>query len=199
MDNLISEVGTMLLRIGIFGESRVGKTSLIQYFITKQSKKTFSTESPEMHRLTLTIKPHEEELDIEATIFDTPGQERYYSMVKQYFEGLDGIILVYDVSNVESFKKVNNWIDKLKENLDDSKIVIFLVGNKIDIPERKVTQQEGENKAKEFNYIFQETSAKEGTNVEKMFESICTKAYLQVSKVSQSKSLKKCGKCCKCC
>lgn len=198
MDNLISEVGNMELKLGIFGESRVGKTSLIQYFINKQSKKTKSTENPEMHELTLTIKPHDEELDIKATIYDTPGQERYYSMVKQYFEGLDGIILVYDVSNVESFTKVNNWIDKLKENLDDSKIVIFLVGNKIDI-ERKVSQKEGENKAKEFNYIFQETSAIEGTNVEEMFESICTKAYLQVSKVSQSKSLKKCGKCFKCC
>ena len=194
-----SEVGIMRLKIGIFGESRVGKTSLIQKFIYNKHSKTLSSDNPESHDVILTIKPQEdEEVDIEAIIFDTPGQERYYAMVRQYFEGLDGIILVYDVSNVESFEKVNKWVEKLKENLDDSKIVIFLVGNKTDL-ERKVTKQEGENKAKELNYEFRETSVKEGTNVNDMFKSICTKAYLKVCHFSQSHVIKKPFKCFKCC
>lgn len=178
------------IKIGIFGESHVGKTTLVHSFMKKKIKKSYSTDHPELFNLNVTLTVEGEELYINAKIFDTPGQERYSAIVSQYFEGLDAIIIVYDVSNVGSFEKIETWVNKIKEQLDDSKLIIYLVGNKIDL-ERRISNGEGAKKANEYNYEFQETSAKEGINVQELFESLLTKVYFKTQNIHKIKSGKK--------
>ena len=86
-----------------------------------------------------------------------------------YFRESDGIIIVYDITNQESFDNVENWKNILYENLDKD-IPVFLWGNKIDLFEsRVISSEEGCNAAEKLNVGFIEVSAKEGTNISELF------------------------------
>ena len=107
---------------------------------------------------------------IKVQIWDTAGQERYRNIAKNYFQSSDGFIIVYDISNTESFDKLDYWIEQIKTNSQEfAKMILF--GNKSDIiEERKISKEEGEQYAKNNNIHFFEVSAKEGTNVNQAFE-----------------------------
>lgn len=80
-------------------------------------------------------------------IWDTAGQERYRTLTKAYYRGAAGIILVYDVSDPESFKNIEYWLKKIKKHGDEN-VEILILGNKIDlINDRLISQEEGERLA----------------------------------------------------
>lgn len=92
-------------------------------------------------------------------------------MTKNFYRNADGVILVYDITERESFDKIRSWVQSVKENVDDIKMI--LVGNKVDLAdERAVRKEEGEKLASFYNVPFFETSAKEDVNVDNAFGKI---------------------------
>ena len=115
-----------------------------------------------------------QEKRIQLQIWDTAGQERFRSLSKTLFKGSDGILLMYDISNYDSFKHIKNWIQDIKNNLGVpiEKIALIIVGNKSDLVEqRKVTFEEAKQYADEHELPYIETSAKEGININELFDS----------------------------
>ena len=103
---------------------------------------------------------------VKVKYYDTSGQERYQSIAPNFIKKADGIILMYDITNRESFNTISKW---RKDILDNKKkdFPVILVGNKSDLEDiRQVQREEGENLANQFNFKFYEVSNKEGTNVE---------------------------------
>ena len=110
--------------------------------------------------------------NIKIQIWDTAGQERYRIMAKNYYNSSDGFIIVYDITKRESFNNINTWIEQISNSAQNySKSVIF--ANKCDLKDiRKVKINEGKELAKQYNFKFYETSAKDSINIKEGFESI---------------------------
>jgi Ras-related protein Rab-11A len=114
-------------------------------------------------------------INVKVQIWDTAGQERYRAMTSSYFKGSKGVLIVYDITNYSSFESVDRWINEFRMKSEENSAII-LVGNKNDIEEeRKVTKEEGEEKAKKYNLAFFETSAKDGKNVDEAFKCLFEK------------------------
>lgn len=101
---------------------------------------------------------------IKLKLWDTAGQEIYHTLTKNYYKNCDGIIIVFDITNKESFDKINYWVKQIKESADKKKQVI--IGNKIDLQnERQITKEEGEKMAASYSLKYFETSAKENIGI----------------------------------
>ena len=112
-------------KIGTFGESRVGKTSIInQYAHETFNPSEESSIAPSTSNKAIEINSE----DVLLKIWDTAGQERYMALTKQYFEGLDGILLVYDVTVIESFEKIQFWVDTIKGTIDIETVEKYIDG-----------------------------------------------------------------------
>ena len=101
---------------------------------------------------------------IKLQIWDTAGADHFRSVTKAYYKGSRIIFLVYDVTNLNSFKNIKNWMKDI-EDFKKEKVYIVLVGNKCDSLDRVITEEEGINLAKEHNIDFLETSAKNDKNI----------------------------------
>ena len=143
----------------IIGDSTVGKTSILSRYTNGEfNPHYFAT-------VGLDFFKKDEIFDgktIRIKIWDTAGQERYKSLTQGYFRNAEGIMIVYDVSNSDSFQNLKYWIQSIKTqiNIDNEHIPAIIIGNKIDIFDREVTKEEGEKFAKEENLEYFETSAK---------------------------------------
>ena len=161
-------------KIMILGESKVGKTSLIKRYTKDQFGGIYLT--------TVGMDFQDKIIDIEnkkvrLQIWDTAGQERFRNVTKSYFQSSQGLVLVYDITDRESFEKLNFWVDNIKNNAPENAKFI-LVGNKCDLAnERKVSYEEGENYAKNLNIKFFEASARDGTNVNELFFYLANEIY----------------------
>ena len=105
-------------------------------------------------------------------IFDTAGQERYNNIVASTIKVADGYVLVFSVDQKSSLDKISTWLKYLAENVDLKEKGLILIGNKIDLPEREVSTEEGKNFAKSFNIKYFETSAKERIGIDEAFKQI---------------------------
>jgi len=115
---------------------------------------------------------------VKAKIWDTAGQERFRTITKSFYQQAHGILLVYDVTERESFIKLSEWIQSINEKAD-ANIARYLVANKIDlIDDRKVTPEEGKLFAKQHQLEYYETSAKDGKNVKDVFDACITRVHL---------------------
>jgi small GTP-binding protein len=117
---------------------------------------------------------------IKLQIWDTAGQERFRSITKSYYSGSHGVAVVYDVSNFESFKKVDFWMQEIERASGTEIHCKILIGNKSDLPDRQVTSEQGEELAKRYEIPFMETSAKDSTNVQDMFQAMITKILEEI-------------------
>lgn len=105
-------------------------------------------------------------------LWDTAGQERFRSLIPSYIRDSTVAVVVYDITNVNSFQQTTKWIDDVRTERG-SDVIIMLVGNKTDLADkRQVSIEEGERKAKELNVMFIETSAKAGYNVKQLFRRV---------------------------
>ena len=156
-----------LLKYIIIGDAAVGKSNLLLRFAQNDFKNEY--------QLTIGVEFGAKNIDINNKKFrlqicDTAGQENYRSITWAYYKNSVCAILVYDISNRDSFDHISNWIE---DCLAQSPKTVFmvLVGNKSDLNDnRKVSFQEGQDMARNNNMMFFETSAKTGENVEKIFE-----------------------------
>ena len=163
-----------VFKIIIVGDSGVGKTNIM----TKYIKNEFS----EKFKVTIGVDFFSKEFDIEghkikAQIFDTAGQERFRSLIVNYYKGAKGAFIVYDITSENSFNAIDNWVSNIRA-FADKKIILILIGNKSDLEKiRKVSKEKGEEKAKGLGLAFLETSALNGENLEKAFELMINEIY----------------------
>ena len=194
-------------KVVLIGNSGVGKTSLFKKITTGQfSEKNISTIGMDKKTLSLEIEVNQDnqivKKEVNVSLVDTAGEERFRSITKNYFKESDGILLLYDVTNKETFKNVEGWIDSIHESLgnhNNSKYLIFLIGNKTDLIgvddyQRDVQEEEGRTKCEEKSLVWGgETSVKniELTELKDLFKDYVKKIYDKVGEKIVTKQVTK--------
>jgi Ras-related protein Rab-18 len=158
----------------LMGDSGTGKSSLLLRFTDDK----FLGEDVQSATIGVDFKVKFIEMEgkrVKLTIWDTAGQERFRTLTSSYYRGAQGVILVYDVANRESFESLRNtWIQELLAYANMDKLILMVVGNKID-KERTVSTEEGQQLAKELSALFMEASAKTRAGVLPAFEELVHK------------------------
>ena len=154
-----------LFKILTVGEFNVGKTSLILRFINDAFIETYMP--------TIGVDFFYKILDIEnkiisAQIWDFYSSEQFKRLPLGYYRNVLGIIIAYDITEIKSFEKLKNWINDIKMYAH-KKVRLVLVGNKCDLSNRRITEEEGKKLADELGAKFFETSAKTGYNVNEAY------------------------------
>ena len=188
--NKINTTPEFQIKLLTLGETGVGKTSIILRYTDN------SFLNSQLYTIGIDCKIKKIKIDnklINVLIWDTAGQERFRNITSHYYNNADGILLVYDISNRESFENLNYWLNEINQKADKNKISIILVGNKSDINfnnnnnkieeneednnniikrKREISYEEGKKMAESFNINFIETSALNSYNIEKCFDII---------------------------
>ena len=162
-------------KIIVIGESRVGKTSLIKRYTKDQFGGVYlTTVGIDFQNKTIEI----EDKKVKLQVWDTAGQERFRNVAKNYFQSSNGFLLVFDITDKESFQKLNDfWMDQLNMHAP-KKAKSVLVGNKSDLAgQRQVSIEDAEEFAKDNNLKYYEVSAKEGTKVVELFFYLANEIY----------------------
>ncbi|CAI4034772.1 hypothetical protein SMKI_11G2220 [Saccharomyces mikatae IFO 1815] len=190
-------------KLVLLGDSSVGKSSIVHRFV----KDTFdelreSTIGAAFLSQSITIHPNDggevKDVIIKFEIWDTAGQERYKSLAPMYYRNANAALVVYDITQEDSLQKARNWVDELKNKVGDDDLVIYLLGNKVDLcqesastepsPEsnkgeddeqkvRVISTEEAKQYAQEQGLLFREVSAKTGEGVKEIFQDIGEKLY----------------------
>jgi len=170
----MSESYDYLFKFLVIGSAGSGKSCILHQFIEKKFKEDSShTIGVEFGSRIINVGGKA----IKLQIWDTAGQERFRSVTRSYYRGAAGALLVYDVTNRDSFNALLAWLQDAR-TLASPNIIILLIGNKRDLEEeRQVTFMEASNFAQEHELIFLETSAKTGENIEEAFLK-CSKTIL---------------------
>jgi len=156
-------------KLVFLGEQSVGKTSLITRFMYDSFDNTYqATIGIDFLSKTMYL----EDRTVRLQLWDTAGQERFRSLIPSYIRDSSVAVVVYDITNRNSFQQTTKWIDDVRAERGQD-VIIMLVGNKTDLADkRQVSIEEGESKAKELNVMFIETSAKAGYNVKQLFRRV---------------------------
>ena len=99
------------------------------------------------------------------SISDTAGQERFRALPLKYYQNADGTLLLFDITNQDSFDNINSWMQDLQKNGRGKSHKIYLIGNKIDLPDRKINQDQGHTLAESLGLKYYEMSCKENINI----------------------------------
>jgi len=163
-------------RVIIIGDSTVGKSSLLRQFTEGQFiESSDPTVGVDFHVRVLQLN---ENIRVKLQLWDTAGQERFRSITKTYYRNCAGCLIVYDISNRESFEHARDWLYEAHQSIDDQNVVFLLIGHKVDLDyQREVTTSEGEAFANAHDMIFMETSAKVLCNVEEAFLCVTKEIY----------------------
>ena len=167
------------LKVVVVGDSGVGKTNLIKRFVSNTyNPNTKATVGVEF--LSKSYKINNQVFKIE--IWDTAGQERYKSITAAYYKGAKGALIVYDITQKESFENINKWMSEVRDkSAKDLKIMI--VGNKTDLEnERQVSTDDALERAKELESPVMEASALDGNNVKAAFYDLLKEMYKEIKK-----------------
>lgn len=159
-------------KLVLLGESAVGKSSLVLRFVKGQFQDHQETT---IGAAFLTQTVCLDDTTVKFEIWDTAGQERYHSLAPMYYRGAQAAIVVFDITNAESFARAKTWVMELQKQASRD-IVIALAGNKADMAnQRAVEAQEAQAYATNNTLLFMETSAKTAMNVNEIFMAIAKK------------------------
>lgn len=152
-------------KVILIGDSGVGKSSLLLRYASDTYVSDFITTIGVEFRLkTLTING----IKVKLCIYDTAGQERFRSITTAYYRKADGIIIVYDVSDVQSFENIEEWIEDI-DSYAPPHHVKLIIGNKTDIEYHAVSTERGKALADKHQALFTEASPKTAVNVNTAF------------------------------
>lgn len=156
-------------KLVFLGEQSVGKTSIITKFMYDSFDTSYqATVGIDFLSKTMYLT----DKTVRLQLWDTAGQERFRSLIPAYIRDSSVAIVVYDITNHETFLQTTKWINDVRMERGES-VIVFLVGNKVDLEDlRQVSRENGEEKAKELNVSFLETSAKVGLNIKLLFKRI---------------------------
>ena len=181
----------LIFKVLLLGNSNVGKSSLFLRFVDDIWNDTF------VPTIGVDFKIKTFELDnkkIKMQIWDTAGQERFKNIIASYYRGAHGILLIYDVTDKDSFKNLQNWLIEIEKNANKN-VLKVLIGNKSDLEEKRViTINEGKEFADTYGLKFIETSAKKNRNVNEAFETLgreimAANADKKFNKAKQNKTI----------
>lgn len=153
----------------IIGDTYGGKTSILNRYVTKNFSTLFvATIGVDFYK-SLIVKNNN---NYKFTIWDTSGQEKFNSIISSYYRDVGVIIIVFDLTNYNSFLNLRNWLETI-EMYETPNLIKIIVGNKCDLEkDRRVDYNEAMEfcKKNRLNYI--ETSAKENINIDKIFNKV---------------------------
>ncbi|OVA17955.1 Small GTPase superfamily [Macleaya cordata] len=160
-------------KILLIGDSGVGKSSLLVSFISNSTEELSPTIGVDFKIKMLTVGGKR----LKLTIWDTAGQERFRTVTSSYYRGVQGVILVYDVTRRETFTNLSDlWAKEVELYSTNQACIKMLVGNQVDRDiERAVTREEGFALAQDIGCLFLECSAKTRENVQQCFEELALK------------------------
>ena len=173
----------------LIGDSTVGKSCFITRYFKNQFYETFVT--------TIGVNKEIKHVKIgddcyKLTLWDTAGQERFRSLPKKYYQNADGVLLLFDVTNKDSFNNVEGWIKDVKnnsnknfggENGTESEISLYLIGNKIDLPNREVTKEEAQTQAKSLGMKYFEVSCKYNMNIPEVMNKMIMDCHMKANHI----------------
>jgi len=158
-------------KLVFLGDQSVGKTSIITRFMYDTFDSTYqATIGIDFLSKTMYL----EDRTVRLQLWDTAGQERFRSLIPSYIRDSSVAVVVYDITNRNSFLNTAKWIDDVRTERGTD-VVMMLVGNKTDLADkRQVSVEEGETRAKEHDIMFIETSAKAGFNIKALFRKVAS-------------------------
>ena len=174
-------------KVIMIGPASSGKTSLVRRYVTKE----FSEEYYVTVGLDYQVKKIQiGEKIINLSIWDTAGTEIFQSLTRSYYRKCHAAIVVFDINDEKSFESLGTWINFYRENKEPlMKDMLYLVGNKIDVGMNVISDKEAKKYLKENNLKkYVKTSAKNGDNVDKLFEEIA-KDLIENYKYFKNKSI----------
>jgi len=162
-----------LFKLIIIGDSGVGKSSVLSQYVDQTFINShISTIGVDFKITNVNIGDKIAKLQI----WDTAGQERFRTITTNYYRGAHGIILVYDVTNRESFDNIVNWVDNIERYSKNPRLI--LIGNKTDLPNKRVVSyEEALDYSNSLGLSFLETSAKNNLNIEDIFTKLVHDIY----------------------
>lgn len=156
------------LKVVFLGDTSVGKSCLAVRFVRNEF---FEFQEPTIGAAFLGKNINLNDKRYKFEIWDTAGQERYRSLAPMYYRGAKAAVIVYDITDEDTFKGAKTWVSEIKKKSNNC--FILLVGNKVDLTNnRKVDINMVKNYVDDNNIIYMESSAKTGLNVEKIFTTI---------------------------
>ena len=175
LENCESSISLILI-----GDSHVGKTNFLTRYIENKFHESFiSTVGIEREIKGVKIDNKMYKL----TIWDTAGQERFKSLPIKYYKNVDGVLLLYDVSDEDTFNHVNSWLNDVKQNSNrtndqgETNTSLFLVANKIDKEGRVITNARGKELAKSLGMKYFEISCKNNMNIHEIMARMILDCY----------------------
>jgi small GTP-binding protein len=178
-----------IFRVLFVGDDSVGKTSLLQRYVENTFSDIymptigidFKISTVKLNKKVTSTSSRSAEKVVKLQLYDTGGGDQFRNIVSAYYPNTDAVVIVYDISDIDSFRHVEKWLHDVHKNKD---VPTFLIGNKTDLPSyrRVVSSVAGETLARQHGMIFFETSAKNKIQssylppqipVEKVFIEIC--------------------------
>ena len=166
-DDVVPVEDLIKLKLIVVGNQGTGKSCILNRFVNETFEENYqATIGLDFQSKNVTI--HDQ--DVRLILYDTAGQEKFRSLIPMYIREAQIILLIYDITDRESFDSMPKWIQEVLD-VKNSEAVFILIGNKIDLEsERKVSFEEGKKFAEENKFVFQEVSAKNGKNFETLFD-----------------------------
>jgi len=179
-----------LFKLLLIGNSGVGKSCMLMRY----AENTFSTNFFNTIGVDFKIRSvNIEGKNVKLQIWDTAGQDRFRTITCSYYRGAQGIIVVYDVTDRESFEAVKHWMQEIDKYAQEN-VLKMIVGNKCDMTDkRKVTLEEGQDLASQYGVVYFECSAKSCSNIDLVFQTMAKTVMDKFSnnrKDTQAKSTK---------
>lgn len=171
------------------GDSMVGKTSIIrQYSEGLFSDNCISTIGVDFRSKMVNYK---EKVNILIKVWDTAGQEKFGTVAKSFYRNSNGVFIVCDLTNIESFDKISSWVNCILEETTIKDKQTVLLANKMDLPEeRQVSEYDLQNYSKKNNIKYFEVSAKTGENIETAFNYMIDNVMEQMHLIDEEGNVK---------
>ena len=159
-----------IIKILTLGDTLVGKSSIVLRFsVNRFDDNQLATIGIDYKTKYIKVK----DASVKVLLWDTAGQEKFRNIARQYYKGANGVLLIYDVCDRKSYERIGFWMDELKQNNEIEQLYIILVGNKIDLEEKRVvTREEAEKYAEDNNINYIEVSAKTGEGILDLFNEV---------------------------
>ncbi|MHA2395200.1 MAG: GTP-binding protein [Candidatus Thorarchaeota archaeon] len=178
-----------LFKTMVIGEGAVGKTTLVNRYVTGVFERDYKTTIGSQFAVKLThISAPEKEYatGIKLQAWDVAGQARFKAVRKMYYSGAAGIILVFDVTRRRSFTELAKWVQEADESVG-GRVPMICVGNKTDLPDRAVPSDEAKRWAEDNGFLYMESSAKTGEGVADMFTVLAEVMWRDARKIQEDK------------
>ena len=180
----------ILFKLILVGDSGVGKSNVLSRFVSNEyNDDSKATIGVEFGVKSLIVN----DSNIKLQLWDTAGQERFRAITTSYYRGSDGALVVFDVTNENTFINVEKWISEMYNIIDKRKLSVIIIGNKTDMDkERIVSRERAEQLCKKYNFEYMEASAKNNDNIDNVFLTLAEQIYENkvIKKQMESRQIK---------